>query len=60
MDPMTDREIDFQLNSSLMVFRNGCRGPRTHCGVYYFNWENSHFALVKRVLVDLTESNSTR
>jgi len=25
MDPLSDREIDFQRDSSLMVFRNGCK-----------------------------------
>jgi hypothetical protein len=55
MDPMDDREIEFRLSSSLMVLRNACKDARKACGVYYFNWENDHFALVKRVLVDLTK-----
>jgi hypothetical protein len=55
MDIMSDREIDFRLNSSLMIFRNACRGARTECGVYYFNWKDNHFDLVKKRLVDLTK-----
>jgi hypothetical protein len=55
MDMMGDKEIDFQPNSSLMVLRNACKAARKECGVYYFNWECDHFALVKRTLVDLTK-----
>ena len=55
MDPMSDREIDFRLDSTLMVFRNACQGARTQCGVYYFNWKDNHFDLVNRVPVDLTK-----
>lgn len=55
MDPMSDREIDFRPNSSLMVLRNACKNARKECGVYYFNWENDRFSLVKRALVDLTK-----
>ena len=55
IDILSDREIDFGLDSSLMVLRNACRNARRDCGVYYFNWQNNHFDLVKRVLVDLTK-----
>ena len=54
MDIMSDREIDFRLDSSLMILRNACRGARTKCGVYYFNWKDNHFDLVWQTLVDLT------
>ncbi len=57
MDVMSDREIDFRLDSSLMILRNACREARTQCGVYYFNWTDGHFDLIKRVLVDLTKVN---
>jgi hypothetical protein len=50
-----DREIDFNPRSSLMVLRNACRVARIECGVYYFNWQNSTFTLLKRVLIDLTK-----
>ena len=50
-----EEEIDFQPNSSLMVLRNACKAAWKECGVYYFNWKNGHFALVKRALVDLTK-----
>lgn len=54
MDPLSDREIDFRLDSSLMIFRNACKGPRQQCGVFYFNWKDNHFDLIRRTLVDLT------
>ena len=57
MDIMSDREIDFRLDSTLMVLRNACRKDRTECGVYYFNWKDDHFILEQRTLVDLTKSN---
>jgi hypothetical protein len=57
MDIMSDREIDFRLDSTLMVLRNACRTARTQCGVYYFNWNDNHFILEKRTLVDLTKAN---
>jgi hypothetical protein len=55
MDIMSDREIDFPLDSSLMILRKACRGARTQCGVYYFNWNDNHFDLVWQTLVDLTK-----
>jgi hypothetical protein len=55
MDIMSDREIDFRLDSSLMILRNACRGARAECGVYYFNWKDNHFDLVWQTLVDLTK-----
>jgi hypothetical protein len=55
MDIMSDREIDFRLDSSLMILRNACRGARTQCGVYYFNWKDNHFDPVWQTLVDLTK-----
>ena len=57
MDIMSDRDIDFRLDSTLMVLRNACRDARTQCGVYYFNWTGTGFDLVKRTLVDLTKSS---
>jgi len=55
MDILGDREIDFKPHSSLMVLRNSCRIARSECGVYYFNWQNNEFTLLKRVLIDLTK-----
>ena len=55
IDPMSDGEIDFRLDSSWMIVRNVCRDARTEFGVYYFNWKEANFSLVKRVLVDLTK-----
>ena len=55
MDMLGDREIDFNPNSSLMVLRNACRIARSECGVYYFNWQNDKFVLLKRVSIDLTK-----
>jgi hypothetical protein len=56
MDPLSDREIDFQRDSSLMVLRNACREARRECGVYYFNWQQNRFVLVKRTLTDLSQA----
>jgi hypothetical protein len=55
MDMLSDREIDFQPDSTLMILRNACKGARSDCGVYYFNWNNDRFVLLKRTLVDLTK-----
>ncbi|HTB10736.1 MAG TPA: hypothetical protein VK752_04160 [Bryobacteraceae bacterium] len=60
MDMMGDGEIDFRPNSSLMVLRNACASGRSECGVYYFNWSNNHFILLKRVLVDLTKVEAAK
>jgi hypothetical protein len=42
-------EVDFRPNSSLLVLRNGCRdfAKRSSCGVYYFDWKDNHFDLLK-------------
>jgi hypothetical protein len=55
MDPLSDVEIDFRRTSSLMVLRNACKDARQECGLYYFNWSNDQFVLLKRTLVDLTK-----
>lgn len=47
MDPLTDREIDFQPDSRLMILRNGCLGARSKCGVYYFHFTDGKFQLIK-------------
>lgn len=56
MDPLSDVEIDFRRDSSLMVLRNACKDARGGCGAYYFNWSNEKFVLLKRTLVDLTKT----
>ena len=56
MDPMSDVEIDFRRDSSLIVLHNACRYARRECGVYYFNWQNDEFVLLRRVIVDLTKA----
>jgi hypothetical protein len=55
MDMAADKEIEFKPQSSLMVLRDACRVGRSECGVYYFNWRDNKFTLVKRVLADLTK-----
>jgi len=55
MDLLSDVETDFKPDSSLMVLRNACREARQECGVYYFNWQNEHFVLLRRTLKDLTK-----
>jgi hypothetical protein len=56
MDIMSDWEIDFRRDSTLLVLRNACRQARTQCGVYYFNWKDNRFILKRRKLVDLTKN----
>jgi hypothetical protein len=56
MDPMSGKEIEFRLDSSLMVLRNACAGARRQCGEYYFNWTNHRFTLVYTVPADLAKS----
>jgi hypothetical protein len=60
MDPLSDFDIDFHRDSSLMVLRNGCAKARAECGVYYFNWRGDRFVLLKRTLLDLTKAQSNR
>ncbi len=43
MDPLTDREIEFQPDSRLMILRNACRTARSECGVYYFHLTDGQF-----------------
>jgi len=54
MDNLSEMEIDFRPNSSLLVLRNGCRDvrDRNSCGTYYFNWKDNRFALVRFITVD--------
>ena len=54
MDPLSDREIWFRVDSTLMVFQNGCASARKQC-VYYFNWESNRFRLIRRVLMNLDQ-----
>ena len=51
LDNLSDMEIDFRPNSSLLILRNACRDfkNRNSCGTYYFNWEDNRFVLVKLV-----------
>ena len=53
-DNLSDMEIDLRPNSSLLVLRNACRDfkNRDSCGIYYFNWKDNRFMLVKFVMVD--------
>ena len=56
MDMMGEGEIDFRLDSSLMIFRNACREARSKCGIYYFNLKDDHFNLIRWMPVDLMKS----
>jgi len=53
-DNLSDMDVDFRPDSSLMVLWNGCRDFRNRktCGSYYFNWRDDPFVLLKFVLVD--------
>jgi hypothetical protein len=54
LDNLSDMEIDFRVDSSMLVLRNACRDFRNRksCGIYYFNWTGNRFALVKFIFVD--------
>jgi hypothetical protein len=49
LDNLSDMEVDFQPDSSLLVLRNACRdfSKRNSCGVFYFNWKDNHFDPLK-------------
>jgi hypothetical protein len=53
LDNLSDMDTDFRPDSSLLVLRNACRDFRNRksCGIYYFNWKDNRFALVKFVKV---------
>jgi hypothetical protein len=57
LDNLSDREVDFRLDSSLLTLRNACQDfrDRNSCGLYYFNWKDNHFDLVKFIRVDPLE-----
>jgi hypothetical protein len=52
LDNLSEMEIDFRRDASLLVLRNACRNFRKECGIYYFNWKDNRFTLVKFVRVD--------
>ncbi len=54
LDNLSDMEIEFRRDSSLMVLRNACRDFRNRksCGRYYFNWSDNHFVLLKFIYVN--------
>ena len=58
LDHLSDMEVDFRLDSSLMVLRNGCRdfAKRETCGRYYFDWRDDRFVLLKFVRLDTTKA----
>jgi hypothetical protein len=59
IDPTSELEVDFRLDSSLMVLRDACRDfrNRNSCGTYYFNWEDDRFVLVKFAVATKAHSN---
>jgi hypothetical protein len=54
LDNLSDMEVDFRPNSSLLVLRNACRDfkIRGSCGTYYFDWKDNRFLLAKFVLAN--------
>jgi hypothetical protein len=54
LDNLSDNKVHFRLDSSLIVLRNACRDfkDRKSCGVYYFNWQDNQFRLVRFAFVD--------
>jgi hypothetical protein len=54
LDSLSHMEVDFRINSSLIVLRDACRDfrDRRTCGLYYFDWQDNRFRLLKFVRVD--------
>jgi hypothetical protein len=54
LDNLSDMEVDFKPDSSLLVLRNACKDfrNRSSCGVYYFNWQETRFVLLKFVMAN--------
>jgi len=54
LDNLSDMEVEIRPNSSLLVLRDACRDfkNRDSCGIYYFNWKDNRFALMKFVVVN--------
>ena len=48
LDNLSNMEVDFRLDSSLLVLRDACKDfkNRSTCGAYYFNWKRNRFALL--------------
>jgi len=54
LDSLSEMEVDFRRDSSLLILRNGCSDfkNRDSCGVYSFDWKDNRFALVRFVPVN--------
>jgi len=54
LDNLGESEVDFRLDSNLMVLREACGDfkDRSKCGIYYFNWKDNHFELLKFIYVN--------
>jgi hypothetical protein len=55
LDNLSDMVIDLRPDSSLLVLQNACRDVRNRdsCGIFYFNWKDNRFALVKFIMKNL-------
>jgi hypothetical protein len=60
LDNLSEMEIEFRRDTSLMVLRNACRNFRKECGIYYFNWKDNRFTLLKFVRVDPLAPETSR
>lgn len=60
LDNLSSMEVDFRPDSSLLILRDACRDSknRASCGVYYFNWKDNRFSLVKFVSVDAKKGDA--
>ncbi len=46
MDPTSEMDLGFRLNSSLFVLQRACKPEHQDCGTYYFDWNVDHFDLI--------------
>lgn len=53
LDNLSEMEVDFRPDSSLMILRNACRDfrDRKSCGTYYFNWKDNRWVRAQFVMV---------
>jgi hypothetical protein len=46
MDPTSEMNVGFRLDSSLLILEQACPVTTQQCGTYYFNWKGDHFDLL--------------
>ena len=57
LDNLSDMVTDLRPDSSLLVLKNACTDfkNRDSCGIFYFNWKDHRFVLVKFVRMNMAK-----